>query len=66
MVLLCSELKISTRNTRYKIRARLEVDGLTVQDGDNLETANTFYIKTRVKTIELYTQYVACKFLLNL
>ncbi|XP_014671675.1 PREDICTED: FYVE, RhoGEF and PH domain-containing protein 1-like, partial [Priapulus caudatus] len=56
LVLLCSELLISTRGSRYKVRARMDMDGLEVADGDNLEMTNTFYIRTRVKSIELYTQ----------
>ena len=41
---------------QYRLRARYKVDELEVLEGDNLETANSFYIRDSNKTVELYTQ----------
>ncbi|KAF2357676.1 Pleckstrin domain [Trinorchestia longiramus] len=40
----------------HRLRARYSVNNLQVVEGDNLETANTFYIRDTDKTVELYTQ----------
>ncbi|XP_014664362.1 PREDICTED: FYVE, RhoGEF and PH domain-containing protein 4-like [Priapulus caudatus] len=56
MALLCSELSVSRRGAKYKVRARLQVDQLQCLEGDNLEIENTLYIKTHVRAIELYTR----------
>lgn len=56
LVLLCSQRLMSNRVVSgpcYRVRARLELDGLLVQDGDNLETPNSFYIKNTGRSIEL-------------
>lgn len=41
---------------QYRLRARYNVENLQVHEGDNLETANTFYIRDNNKSVELYTQ----------
>lgn len=41
---------------QQKVKAVLEVDGMVVEEGDNLETPNTFYIKAKQKTVELHTE----------
>lgn len=41
---------------QYRLRAKYHVENLIIQEGDNLETANTFYIKDNNKSVELYTQ----------
>ncbi|ELT98343.1 hypothetical protein CAPTEDRAFT_122968 [Capitella teleta] len=41
---------------QYRLKSRLEVDGMQVLEGDNLETPNTFYIKSKQKTIEFHTR----------
>ncbi|GAB6021654.1 FYVE, RhoGEF and PH domain-containing protein 6 [Chamberlinius hualienensis] len=59
LVLLCSSRRMANRVTAaqaFRIRAQLPVDGLEVVEGDNLVTANTFYIRNINKSIELYTQ----------
>lgn len=59
MLLLCSQRLIANRVVSgpiFRIRARLDMDGLTILEGDNLETANTFYIRNTGRSIELYTQ----------
>lgn len=59
LVLLCSSRLISNRvisGPAYRLRAKLRVDTLQVLEGDNLETANTFYIRDTNKNFELYTQ----------
>ncbi|KAG1693329.1 FYVE, RhoGEF and PH domain-containing protein 4 [Nymphon striatum] len=58
MVLLCSQRLMSGRVVSgpcYRVRAKLGIDGLVVADGDNIETANSFYIRNSHKSIELYT-----------
>lgn len=37
----------------YRVRARLELDGLVLQDGDNLETPNSFHLRNAGRSIEL-------------
>ena len=39
----------------YRVRARFTVSNVEVLEGDNLETANTFYLREAAKTVELYT-----------
>jgi FYVE/RhoGEF/PH domain-containing protein 1 len=41
--------------TPYRVRARFNVSQVEVLEGDNLETANTFYLREAAKTVELYT-----------
>ena len=47
---------ISSSRLAYKLRARFDVDNMQVLEGDNLVTANTFYIRDDHKSVELYTQ----------
>lgn len=59
LVLLCSQRLMSNRvvsGACYRVRARVDVDGLIVREGDNLETPNSFYIKNTGRSIELYAQ----------
>lgn len=56
LVLVCSQRLMSNRVVSgpcYRVRARLDLDGMLVQDGDNLETPNSFYIKNTGRSIEL-------------
>ncbi|XP_076313163.1 FYVE, RhoGEF and PH domain-containing protein 2-like isoform X2 [Tachypleus tridentatus] len=58
-LLLCSQRLISNRVVSgpcFRVRAKLGVEGLVIEEGDNLETANTFYIRSTGRSIELYTQ----------
>lgn len=58
LILLCSQRLISQRvvsGPLYRVRARLEMDGLIVEEGDNLETPNSFYIRNTGRSIELCT-----------
>lgn len=45
----------------YRLRAKFLVENLQVVEGDNLETANTFYIRDENKSVELYTHAAAEK-----
>lgn len=59
LLLLCTPRLIGGRvisGPQYRLRARYKVENLEVLEGDNLETANTFYIRDSNKTVELYTQ----------
>ncbi|XP_069947975.1 uncharacterized protein [Cherax quadricarinatus] len=59
LLLLCSPRLMGGRvmsGPQYRLRAKYHVENLIVQEGDNLETANTFYIKDSNKSVELYTQ----------
>ncbi|XP_042239188.1 uncharacterized protein LOC121877476 isoform X2 [Homarus americanus] len=59
LLLLCSPRLMGGRvmsGPQYRLRAKYHVENLMVQEGDNLETANTFYIKDNNKSVELYTQ----------
>ena len=40
---------------QFSLRAKFEVDNLQVLEGDNLVTANTFYVRDDTKSVELYT-----------
>ncbi|XP_021930106.1 FYVE, RhoGEF and PH domain-containing protein 4-like [Zootermopsis nevadensis] len=55
LLLLCSSRLLPAA---YRLRAKFWVEGLQVLEGDNLETANTFYIRDDHKNVELYTQTV--------
>lgn len=39
----------------YRLRAKFLIENLDVIEGDNLETANTFYLRDSNKSVELYT-----------
>ncbi|XP_068217439.1 FYVE, RhoGEF and PH domain-containing protein 2-like isoform X3 [Palaemon carinicauda] len=59
LLLLCSPRLMGARvmsGPQYRLRAKYNVDNLQVLEGDNLETANTFYIRDNNKSVELYTQ----------
>ena len=61
LLLLCSPRLISNRVmgvglTPYRMRAVFNIAHLEVLEGDNLETANTFYLRQGNKTVELYTR----------
>ncbi|XP_066987803.1 FYVE, RhoGEF and PH domain-containing protein 4-like isoform X4 [Macrobrachium rosenbergii] len=59
LLLLCSPRLMGGRvmsGPQYRLRAKYNVDNLQVLEGDNLETANTFYIRDNNKSVELYTQ----------
>lgn len=53
LLLLCSIRLIP--GPLYRLRAQFMVENLQVLEGDNLETANTFYIRDEEKSVELYT-----------
>ena len=62
LLLLCSARLIPNRVIGvgsglppYRVRARFNVALVEVLEGDNLETANTFYLREGAKTVELYT-----------
>ncbi|XP_066593919.1 FYVE, RhoGEF and PH domain-containing protein 2-like [Prorops nasuta] len=59
LLLLCSIRLIP--GPLYRLRAKFLVENLQVVEGDNLETANTFYIKDENKSVELYTHAAAEK-----
>ncbi|XP_029034160.1 FYVE, RhoGEF and PH domain-containing protein 4-like isoform X1 [Osmia bicornis bicornis] len=53
LLLLCSIRLIP--GPLYRLRAKFLIENLEVIEGDNLETANTFYIRDKDKSVELYT-----------
>lgn len=53
ILLLCSIRLIP--GPLYRLRAKFFIEHLEVVEGDNLETANTFYLRYGNKSIELYT-----------
>ncbi|XP_068971844.1 FYVE, RhoGEF and PH domain-containing protein 4-like [Bombus flavifrons] len=53
LLLLCSIRLIP--GPLYRLRAKFLIENLQVIEGDNLETANTFYIRDEDKSVELYT-----------
>jgi len=59
LLLLCSAgawgMIGAVGGTGYKLRARFDLEMLTVQEGDNMITSFTFYISDNERTIELYT-----------
>lgn len=62
LLLLCSPRLISNRVIGvgsglppYRVRATFGVAQVEVLEGDNLETANTFYLREGAKSVELYT-----------
>ena len=61
LLLLCSSRLITNRvisggAQTYRLRAKFEVDNMQILEGDNLVTANTFYVRDDHKSVELYTQ----------
>ncbi|XP_015600047.1 FYVE, RhoGEF and PH domain-containing protein 1 isoform X2 [Cephus cinctus] len=59
VLLLCSIRLIP--GPLYRLRAKFMVENLEVVEGDNLETANTFYVRDENKNVELYTHTAAEK-----
>ncbi|XP_043460754.1 FYVE, RhoGEF and PH domain-containing protein 4-like [Leptopilina heterotoma] len=59
ILLLCSLRLIP--GPIYRLRAKFLVENLEIIEGDNLETANTFYIRDDNKNVELYTHSAADK-----
>ncbi|XP_077496772.1 FYVE, RhoGEF and PH domain-containing protein 2-like isoform X2 [Amblyomma americanum] len=56
LVLVCSGGSSGARlmgAVGYRVRARLDLDGLVLQDGDNLETPNSFHLRNAGRSIEL-------------
>ncbi|XP_044591729.1 FYVE, RhoGEF and PH domain-containing protein 4-like isoform X1 [Cotesia glomerata] len=53
ILLLCSIRLIP--GPLYRLRAKFLIENLDVIEGDNLETANTFYLRDSNKSVELYT-----------
>lgn len=53
LLLLCSIRLIP--GPLYRLRAKFLIENLQIIEGDNLETANTFYIRDEDKSVELYT-----------
>lgn len=53
LLLLCSMRLIP--GPLYRLRAKFLIENLNVIEGDNLETANSFYIRDADKSVELYT-----------
>ncbi|XP_014211813.1 FYVE, RhoGEF and PH domain-containing protein 1 [Copidosoma floridanum] len=53
ILLLCSLRLIP--GPMYRLRAKFMIENLQVIEGDNLETANTFYLRDENKSVELYT-----------
>ncbi|XP_049513328.1 FYVE, RhoGEF and PH domain-containing protein 4-like isoform X5 [Dermacentor silvarum] len=56
MVLVCSVVGSGARLIGaggYRVRAKLDLDGLLLQDGDNLETPNSFHLRNAGRSIEL-------------
>ncbi|KAK7480904.1 hypothetical protein BaRGS_00027815, partial [Batillaria attramentaria] len=49
LLLICSEPLMGA----YKVRAELDVDGMEVKKGDNLDIPNTFLVHSKQKAIEL-------------
>ncbi|PSN55791.1 hypothetical protein C0J52_02466 [Blattella germanica] len=61
LLLLCSSGLLPNRvgiSAAYRLRVKFLVENIQVLEGDNLETANTFYICDHSKNVELYTQTV--------
>jgi len=55
LLLLCSPRKSMISGAQYGLRAKFHVENLQVSEGDNLVTANTFYLRDDTKSVELYT-----------
>lgn len=59
LLLVCQSLPliIGTKQ-QFKIKSKIDVEGLQVFEGHNLETPNTFYVQGQQKSIELHTSSV--------
>ena len=49
----------------YKLRARLNVEGMEIHPGENLSIANTFCVKCIEKNIEFLDEYVLTYYLFH-
>ena len=68
LLLLCSPRltrAIGVGLTPYRLRALFNIGQLQVLEGDNLETANTFYLCQGAKTVELYTRLAFASITVN-
>ena len=43
---------------QFRVSHNLSIDGMLVEEGDNLETPNTFFVKHRKKILELHCEQV--------
>lgn len=57
LLLVCQSLPLSSKQ-QFKIKSKIDIDGLQVFEGHNLETPNTFYVQGQQKSIELHTSTV--------
>ena len=55
LFLLCQSIPIGIKH-QYRVKAMLEIDGMTVLEGHNLETPNTFCVNSRKMALELHTR----------
>lgn len=57
LLLLCSSRLLPAGiSAAYRLRVKFWLEDVQILEGDNLETANTFYIMDSHKSVELYTQ----------
>jgi len=56
LLLLCSPRNKMISGPMFGLRAKFDVDNMQVLEGDNLVTANTFYVRDEHKSVELYTE----------
>lgn len=57
LLLLCSSRLLPAGiSAAYRLRVKFWLEDIQILEGDNLETANTFYIRDSHKNVELYTQ----------
>ncbi|XP_013379576.1 FYVE, RhoGEF and PH domain-containing protein 2-like isoform X2 [Lingula anatina] len=56
LLLVCYEqlLAVPGLGPNYRLKAKLDIDGMQIFEGDNLAKSNTFYIKSKQKTLELF------------
>jgi FYVE, RhoGEF and PH domain containing 1 len=56
LLLVCQSLPIIIGSKQqFKIKSKIDVEGLQVFEAHNLETPNTFYVQGQQKSIELHT-----------
>ncbi|ELU06337.1 hypothetical protein CAPTEDRAFT_224846 [Capitella teleta] len=53
LLLICQKQPGRVFQPRYKVKVIMDVEGMQIADGNNLEIPNTFVIKTKKKAIEL-------------
>ena len=54
MFLLC--YPVLGLKQQFKVSYKLSIDGMLVEEGDNLETPHTFYVKHKQKILELHCE----------